>query len=96
MPAGGEAETVGLFTTLAMGAFLALAALIVVSVICKVIVAAGLLPRRRGSRLRRTVIWLANVVGSVSVVKGRAGSSSGRSRSGGGGSSGGAGASGEF
>jgi len=96
VPAGSEPETVGLFTTLAMGAFLALAALIVVSVVCKVIVAAGLLPRRRGSKLRGTVIWLANVVGSVSVVKGRGGPSRGRSRPGGGGSSGGAGASGEF
>ena len=94
---GAEIETVGLGTTLGILAFLAIAALVIVSTLCKVLVIAGLVPRRRKSRLRRTVIWLANVAGEVRTVSGRRGErNGGRSSGGGGGSSGGAGASGEF
>ena len=71
MTAGNETETVGLLTTLGMGAFLALAVLIVVSLVCKLLVVTGLLPRRRDSRLGKAVVWLANVVGSVSLGNGR-------------------------
>ena len=94
---GAEIETVGLGTTLGILAFLAIAALVIVSTLCKVLVIAGLVPRRRKSRLRRTIIWLANVAGEVRIVSGRRDEpSGGRSSGGGGGSSGGAGASGEF
>ena len=95
---GAEIETVGLGTTLGILAFLAIAALVIVSTLCKVLVIAGFVPRRRKSRLRRTIIWLANVAGEVRTVSGRRGERNGgrSSGSGGGGSSGGAGASGEF
>lgn len=71
MPEGSGTESVGLVTTLAMGAFLALAALVAVSIADKVIVASGLLPGGPGSRVRRSVIWLANVVGTVGIVEGK-------------------------
>jgi hypothetical protein len=48
-------ETVGLLATLVMGAFLAIAALIVVSVFCNVLLAVGLVPSSPKSWLRRTI-----------------------------------------
>jgi uncharacterized membrane protein YgcG len=90
-------ETAGLGTMLGIGLFLLVAALIVVSFACKLLVLFGLVPNKKTSRLRRTVLWLANVAGEVRVTPGRndrgGRSSSGR---GGSGSSGGAGASGDF
>ncbi len=59
----------------------------------------GLVPKKKKtSRLRRTILWLANVAGDVRVTPGKDGGGSGRSSSagGGGGSSGGGGASGDY
>ncbi len=91
-------ETVGLGTMLGIGLFMAVAALIVVSFVCKLLVVFGLVPKKKTSRLRRTILWLANVAGDVRVTPGKDGGGSGRSSSagGGGGSSGGGGASGDY
>ncbi len=90
-------EEVGLGTLIGMAFFILVAALIIVSVLCKLIVAFGLVPRRPTARWHRVILWLANVVGEVRTVRGTGGGRQGRSSSrGGGGSSGGAGASGEF
>lgn len=90
-------ETVGFGTMLGIGLFLAVAALIVVSFACKLLVVFGLVPKRKANPLRRTILWLANVVGEVSVAPGRRDKGGGRSASaGGGGSSGGGGASGDY
>ena len=67
----GEMEKVGLGATLVMAAFLLVAALVAVSMLCKMLVAAGFVPRNRKSRLRRTIIWFAGVVGQVRRVPGR-------------------------
>jgi uncharacterized membrane protein YgcG len=94
---GGEAETIGLGTTLAIGAFLGIAALVVASIICKLLLVAGLVPAKGNSRLGRAIVWLASVVGQVRMVEGRRDQRSGGNPPGrGGGSSGGAGASGKF
>jgi uncharacterized membrane protein YgcG len=92
---GGETETIGLGTTLVIGAFLAIAVLVVASIVCKLLIVAGLVPERRNSPLGRSILWLASVVGQVRLVEGRRNQRSG-GRPPGGGSSGGAGASGEF
>lgn len=91
-------ETVGVGTMLGIGLFLAMAALIVVSFLCKLLVVFGLVPKKKTSRLRRTILWLANVAGEVRIAPGKNGGGSGRSSSagGGGGSSGGGGASGDY
>lgn len=93
-----QVETVGLGTTIGIGFFLLIAALIAVSFLCKLLLIAGLLPKKRSSRIRRTIVWLANVAGEVRVASGgQSGRPSGKgSATGGGGSSGGAGASGEY
>jgi uncharacterized membrane protein YgcG len=94
-----QVETVGLGTTIGMAVFLLIAALIVVSLFCKLLLIAGLVPGKRSSRVRRVIVWLANVVGEVRVVSDRrSGSSRGKGSSGGGGggSSGGGGASGDY
>jgi uncharacterized membrane protein YgcG len=93
-----EPESVSLGTTVGIAFFLLVAALIVVSVLCKLVVAFGLVPRRPTARWHRVILWLANVVGEVRTVRGSGGRRQGSSSSsrGGGGSSGGAGASGEF
>lgn len=91
-------ETVGLGTMLGIGLFLLVAAIIVVSFACKLLVVFGLVPKKKTSRLRRTILWLANVAGEVRVTPGRNDRGGGRSSSGsgGGGSSGGGGASGNY
>ena len=93
-----QVETVGLGTTIGMAVFLLIAALIVVSLVCKLLLIAGLVPGKRSSRARRIIVWLANVAGEVRVVSDRrSGSSRSKGSSGGGGgSSGGAGASGDY
>ena len=93
-----QVETVTVGTTIGMALFLLIAALIVVSLLCKLLLIAGLVPRRRSNRLRRAIVWLANVVGEVRVMSDRRGGrSSGKgSFDGGGGSSGGGGASGNY
>ncbi len=90
-------ETVGIGTMLGIGLFLAVAALIVVSFVCKLLVVVGFIPKRKKSRLRRTILWLANVAGEVRTTPGKSGKGGGRASSaGGGGSSGGGGASGDY
>ena len=91
-------ETVGIGTMLGIGLFLAVAALIVVSFVFKLFVVFGLVPKKKSSRLRRTILWLANVAGEVRVTQGRRDKGGDRSSSagGGGGSSGGGGASGDY
>lgn len=91
-------ETVGMGTMLGIGLFLLVAALIVVSFACKLLVVFGLVPKKKTSRLRRTILWLANAVGGVRMTPGKNGGGGGRSSSagGGGGSSGGGGASGDY
>lgn len=91
-------ETVGIGTMLGIGLFLLVAALIVVSFVCKLLVVVGFVPKRKKSRLRRAILWLANVAGEVRVTLGKNDRGGGRSSSasGGGGSSGGGGASGDY
>jgi uncharacterized membrane protein YgcG len=90
-------ETVSIGTFLVMVLFVAIAVLIVVSFICKVLVVIGWVPRKRTSRLRRTIIFLARAAGQTRLRPGDDDDRGGRpSVRGGGGSSGGAGASGDF
>jgi uncharacterized membrane protein YgcG len=90
-------ETVSLGAFLVMVLFVAIAALIVVSFICKLLVVIGWVPRKRTSRLRRTVIFLARAAGQTRLRPGDDDDCGRRpSPRGGGGSSGGAGASGDF
>lgn len=90
-------ETVGPGTMLGIGLFLVVAALIVVSVACKLLVFLGLVPKSKAGPLHRTILWLANVVGEVRLTEGRRDRGGGRSASaGGGGSSGGGGALGDY
>lgn len=77
IPAGALAqadapvETVGPGTTIGIAFFLAVAVLIVVSFLCKLLVFAGLVPSNKKSLLRRVILWVANVAGEVRVTKGR-------------------------
>ena len=64
-------EQVGVGATLVMAGFLFIAWLAVVSVLCKVLLATGLVPGDRKGRLHRTIVWLAGVVGSVRTVPNR-------------------------
>jgi uncharacterized membrane protein YgcG len=92
-----ETETVSVGTALVMAGFLLIAALVVLSVTCKLMLATGLVRGDRAGRLSGTVVRLANIVGHVRVVPGRRDRRGGKtSTRGGGGSSGGAGASGQF
>jgi uncharacterized membrane protein YgcG len=91
-----EIETVGLLPTLVMGAFLAIATLIVVSVFCKVLLAVGLVPSSPKSWTRRTIVWLANVVGQAGIAAGRSGRRGRATPPASGGSSGGGGATGKY
>ena len=63
-------ETIGLGTTLAIGAFLAIAVLVVASIVCKLLIVAGLVPERRNSPLGRAIVWLASVVGQLRLGEG--------------------------
>ena len=75
----GETDEVGLGAALIMAAFLLIAWLAVVSVLCKVLLATGLVPGNPKSRLHRTIVWLAGVVGSVRTVPNRRDQRRGRS-----------------
>ncbi|MFG1348738.1 hypothetical protein [Xanthobacter autotrophicus] len=95
--AGSDVETVSLGAALVMLLFLVIAALVVVSVLAKLMLAFGFVPQSRTSRLRRVVGFLSRATGDIRITSGKR-SETGRSpsvdRSGG--SSGGAGASGEY
>lgn len=86
-------EPVSLLTSLGMLFFVLLAGLIVVSVLCQILVAVGIVPRQ--GRLRRAMLWLADVVSGVRTTSQRGGASGGSGKSGGG-SFGGGGASGSW
>ncbi|WP_296581184.1 hypothetical protein [Xanthobacter sp.] len=79
---------------LMMALFLAVAALVVLSMVCKLLLAFGWVPSPRSSRLRRMIEFTARAVGGVRVTSG--GGRGGRSTTKGGGSSGGGGASGDW
>lgn len=90
-------EQVSVGDALMMALFLAVAALVVLSTVCKLLLAFGWVPRSRRSRLRRGIEFTARVAGHVRVSSGSGSSRGGRVRpEGGGGSSGGAGASGDY
>lgn len=89
-------ETVGIGTTIGIALFLAVAAMIVLSFLCKLLVVAGLVPKSKKSRLRRTIVWIANVAGEVRITSGRSDRRGSGGSRGGGGSSGGAGSSGDY
>jgi uncharacterized membrane protein YgcG len=93
--AASPVETVSVGQTLGMLLFLLVAALIVLSVAAKVLIAIGVVPMRPETRLHRIIHSLARVVGTIQTKKARKGTSAAGSR-GGGGSFGGGGASGEF
>lgn len=82
---------------LVMALFVGIAALIVVSFICKLLLLIGWVPRERSSRLRRTIVFLADAASEIRVRRGDNKDRGSRpSVRGGGGSSGGGGASGDF
>lgn len=91
------AEPVGIGALVGMAFFLLLATLIVVSFLCKLLVIAGLVPKKTTGRAYRLILWLANAAGDVRVTRSDDDRGSRRSSaSGGGGSSGGGGTSGDY
>jgi uncharacterized membrane protein YgcG len=88
-------QSVSTGDALVMALFLAVAALVVLSTVCKLLLAFGWVPSSRRSRLRRIIEFTARAVGGVRVTSGdgRGGRSAPK---GGGGSSGGGGASGDW
>jgi uncharacterized membrane protein YgcG len=87
-------EIVPPWQALVMLLFLIVAALIIVSILCKAAIALGLVPMKPKTRLDRAIHRLARVVGNVERKESRR-SSAGRMR-GGGGSFGGGGSSGNY
>jgi len=84
-------EQISIWTSIGILFFLLLAALIVVSILCQVLIAIGLVPKK--GKVRSVMFWLARVVSNVQTTSKRDSSSSGSSKSsggtfGGGGSSG--------
>jgi len=75
-------EQMSLGTSLAILGFLLLAALIVISVLCQLLLAVGLVPKK--GKIRGVMLWLANVVSNVRTTSDRKDSSSGSAKSGGG------------
>jgi uncharacterized membrane protein YgcG len=86
-------EQISLGASLVMLGFLLIAALIVVSFFCKLLVIFGLIPEK--GRLRAAIIWVANAAGETRVTRSRD-SGGTRSGKGGGGSFGGSGSSGNW
>lgn len=94
---GEPLEEVSLLSAFVMLGFLLVAALVVVSFVCKFAIALGLVPKSRTSRFGRIIAFLANATGDLRIVaSARERSGGSRSQRGGGGSSGGAGASGDL
>jgi uncharacterized membrane protein YgcG len=89
-------ETVPLWQGLVMLLFLLLAALIVVSVLCRLVIALGLVPMKPKTRFHRVMHWLARVVSNVERKESRRTTAGGSSTRGGGGSFGGGGSSGNY
>ena len=88
-------ETVSFGQAVGMLLFLLVAALIVLSVVAKILIAMGVVPMRPETTLHKIVHGLACVVGKVERKEVRKSTSAGGGR-GSGGSFGGGGASGEF
>jgi uncharacterized membrane protein YgcG len=88
-------ETVPVWQALVMLLFLLLAALIVVSVLSRLVIALGLVPMKPKTRFHRALHWLARVVGNIERKESRRRTASSTSR-GGGGSFGGGGSSGHY
>lgn len=90
-------EEIGLVSALVMLGFLLIAALVVVSFLCKIVIALGFVPKSRASRLHRIIAFLAGATGDLRIVTStRAPGGGSQTRRGGGGSAGGAGASGDL
>jgi uncharacterized membrane protein YgcG len=87
-------ETVPVWQALVMLLFLLLAALIIVSVLPRLVIALGLVPMKPKTRFHRVMHWLARVVGKVERRESRRTTAS--STRGGGGSFGGGGSSGHY
>lgn len=86
-------EQISIWTSIGISFFLLLAALIVVSFLCQILIVVGLVPAK--GKLRSVMFWLARVVSNVSTTSKRDSGSSGRAK-GGGGSYGGGGSSGNW
>jgi uncharacterized membrane protein YgcG len=86
-------EQLSIWTSIGILFFLLLAALIVVSIFCQILIAVGLVPKK--GKVRSAVFWLARVVSNVQTTSKRDTSSSGSGKSSGG-SFGGGGSSGNW
>ncbi|MBS4084196.1 MAG: hypothetical protein KGZ73_11645 [Rhizobiales bacterium] len=86
-------EQISLGASLVMLGFLLLAALIVISVLCQILIVIGLVPEK--GRIRSVMFWLSRVVSGVRVTRGTDSGSRGTGK-GGGGSYGGGGSSGNW
>jgi len=98
LPATGQTteppiEQVSLGASLVMLGFLLLAALIVISVLCQILIVVGLVPEK--GAIRSVMFWLSRVVSGVRVTRGTD-SGSRSTGKGGGGSYGGGGSSGNW
>jgi uncharacterized membrane protein YgcG len=92
-----ESESVSVATAIGMAAFIALAVLICLSVVGKLAIFFGLVPRDARTGRDRTLHFLANVVGSISLTpQSRIRRRGGRTSAGSGRSFGGGGASGRY
>ncbi|MEP9356723.1 hypothetical protein ABLE93_24610 [Xanthobacter sp. KR7-65] len=91
-----EAEQVSMGEALVIGLFLAVAVLVVLSTVCKLLLVVGWVPKARRSRLRRAIEFIARAAGNVRVTSGGRSRSGGPEQKSGGGTSGGGGASGDF
>lgn len=86
-------EQISLGASLVMLGFLLLAALIVISVLCQILIVIGLVPEK--GRIRSVMFWLSRVVSGVRVARGTDTGSRSTGK-GGGGSYGGGGSSGNW
>jgi len=86
-------EQISIGASLVMLGFLLLAALIVISVLCQILIVAGLVPEK--GTIRNVMFWLSRVVSGVRVTQGKD-SGSRSTGKGAGGSYGGGGSSGNW
>ncbi len=86
-------EQVSIWTSIGISFFLLLAALIVISFLCQILIVIGLVPKE--GKIRSAMFWLARVVSNVRTTSKRDSDSSGSGK-GGGGSFGGSGSSGNW
>jgi uncharacterized membrane protein YgcG len=86
-------EQISIWTSIGILFFLLLAALIVISILCQLLIVIGLVPGK--GKVRSVMFWLARVVSNVQTTSKRDTSSSSGGK-GGGGSFGGGGSSGNW